>query len=129
MATLLITRNPVSLSGSNSIFELGTGTFNIAGSANQTGTVFYYQWQKTNNVLGTGFVNVGTQTTNNTLNLVTSAVGTTYVRCQLSASASTALFSNSASLVALADNRKQFAANGEAGTPRFRRLWELGYVG
>ena len=129
MATLLVTSNPTSLSGSNSIYELGTGTFTIAGSANVVDTIFYYQWQKTNSVLGANFVNVGTLTTNNTLNLVASAVGTTYVRCGLSATASTMVFSNSASLVALADDRKEFAANGEAGTPRFLRLWELGYVG
>lgn len=129
MATLLVTSNPVSLSGDRSIFELGTGTFSIAGSANQLNTVLYYQWQKTNDILGTGFVNTGAQTTSNTLFLVASAVGTTYVRCQLSASASTAVFSNSASLVALFDPNKQFAAGGEAGSPRFKRLWTLGYVG
>ena len=127
MATLLVTSNPVSLSGANSIYELGRGTFTIAGSANADVTL-YYQWQKTESALGANFVNVGTLTTSNTLNIIASAAGTTYVRCGLSATASTLVYSSSASMVALTDNRKEYAANGEAGTPRFIRLYELGYV-
>ena len=128
MATLLVTSNPTSLSGARSIFELGTGTFSIAGSANVVGTTLYYQWEKTSNVLGSAFVNVGTLTTSNTLNIVASAAETIYVRCGLSAGSSTRVYSASASLVSIVDRFKQFAANGEAGTPRRRRLVSLSYV-
>lgn len=112
---------------STTVYEKGTATFYVAGSASENVTITY-QWQTgTNNGSYSNIANATGSSYSTSPELTNTG---TWYRCALSAATwqSPAVNSNGVQLSAIADSRVVYARFGEAGYNRYLRLRNLGYV-